>query len=86
MYRDKKFVYLGKIVNTKNISKDGLKEFIDDAERTIIFYLSNIDEHELIVNIYSTHTTQFDHTLKIINIGYKEQLPKELFLTEDMLK
>lgn len=85
-YRGKKFVRLGKIVSPKNISEDELKELINDAERTIIFYLSNIDEHELIANISSTQTTQFDNTLKITNIGYRGQLPEELFITEDMLE
>lgn len=84
-YRGKKYVRLGKIVSPKNISEAELKELINDAERTIIFYLSNMDEHELVANVVSTKSTNFDNTLKITNTGYRGQLPKELFIPEDML-
>lgn len=85
-YRGKKFVRLGKIVSPKNISEEEMKELINDAERTIIFYLSNIDEHELVVNVVSTKSTEFDNTLKITNTGYRGQLPEELFIPADMLE
>lgn len=85
-YRGKKFVRLGKIVSPKNISEEEMKELINDAERTIIFYLSNIDEHELVVNVVSTKSTEFDNTLKITNTGYRGQLPEELFIPAYMLE
>lgn len=84
-YRGEKFVRLGTIVRPKNISKEELKALINDAERTIIFYLSNLDEHDLIANIASTKSATFDYTLKITNIGYKGQLPDELFIPKHML-
>ena len=77
---------LGKIVSPKHISMEELKTLINDAERTIIFYLSNIDEHELVANIASTKATEFDNILKITNIGYRGQLPAELFVPEDMFE
>lgn len=64
-YRGKKFVRLGRIISPKNISEAELKELINDAERTIIFYLSNLDEHELVANVVSTKSTNFNHTLKL---------------------
>ena len=84
-YRGKKCVRLGKIVSPKNSSEEELKLLINDAEKTIIFYLSNVDEHELVVNVASTKSTEFDTILKIKNIGYRGQLPKMLFIPEDML-
>ena len=84
-YKGQKYIRLGRIVSPKNISEEELKTLINDAERTIIFYLSNLDEHELVANVVSTRFTTFDYTLKITNIGYKGQLPSELFIPEDML-
>lgn len=84
-YRGKKFVRLGRIVYPKNCSEEELKALINDAERTIIFYLSNKNEHKLIANIASTKSTAFDYVLKITNIGYRGDLPPELYLSEDML-
>ena len=84
-YKGQKHVRLGKIISPKNISEEELKTLINDAERTIIFYLSNLDEHELVANVVSTNFTTFDYTLKITNVGYKGQLPSELFIPEDML-
>lgn len=84
-YRGKKFVRLGKIVSPKNISEEDLKTLINDAEKTMIFYLSNIDEHDLVANVVSTKSTEFDNLLKITNIGYRGQLPETLFIPKDML-
>ena len=58
---------------------------INDAEKTMIFYLSNIDEHDLVANVVSTKSTEFDNLLKITNIGYRGQLPETLFIPKDML-
>ncbi|MBP3568271.1 MAG: hypothetical protein J6K04_03800 [Lachnospiraceae bacterium] len=85
-YKGKKYVRLGRIVSPKNITEDELKQLINDAERTIIYYLSNMDEHELVANVVSTKSTKFDTVLKISNAGYRGQLPKELFIPEDMLE
>lgn len=85
-YRGKKYVRLGRIISPKNISEEELKELINDAERTIIFYVSNYDnEHELVANVVSTKTTNFNNTLKITNVGYKGQLENEIFIPEDDL-
>lgn len=85
-YRGKKYVRLGRVISPNNISEQELKELINDAERTIIFYLSNNDEYELVANVVSTKSTTFDNILKITNIGYRGQLPAELFISEDMLE
>lgn len=85
-YRGKKYVRLGRIIHPNNISEQELKELINDAERTIIFYLSNIDGHELVANVVSTKSTNFDNILWITNVGYRGQLPSELFISEDMLE
>ncbi len=84
-YKGKKFVRLGRIVNPKNLSQKELKELISDAEKTIIFYLSNYDEHGLVDNIDCRKTACFTNLLKIKNIGYRGQLPEELFIPEEAL-
>ena len=84
-YRGKKYVRLGRIISPKNILEEELKMLINDAERTLIFYLSNMEEYELKANIVSTKSTNFENILKIRNVGYRGQLPKELFISEDML-
>lgn len=84
-YRGKKFVRLGRIVSPKNISDEELNELINDAEKTIIYYLSNYDEHDLIDNIDCTKSAKFNNVLRIENIGYKGQLPKEIYIPEDSL-
>jgi hypothetical protein len=85
-YRGKKFVRLGRIVSPKNISEEELKELINDAEKTIIFYMSNISQVELVANVSSTKSIYFDNMLKIKNIGYRGQLPEELFIPEDWME
>ncbi|MBQ2883458.1 MAG: hypothetical protein IJE43_06775 [Alphaproteobacteria bacterium] len=84
-YRGQKFVRLGRIVSPKSISDEELKELINDAEKTIIFYLSNIDEHDLVDNVDCTKTAVFNNTLKIKNMGFRGQLPKELYIPKEML-
>lgn len=78
-YRGKKFVRLGRIVSPKNVSDEELKELINDAEKTIIYYLSKYDdEHDLIDNVDCTKSANFNNVLRIKNTGYKGQLPNEL--------
>lgn len=85
-YRGRKYVRLGRIVRPKNISEEELKELINDAERTLIFYTSQIDNnHELVANVVSTQSTTFNNILKITNIGYRGQLESEIFIPEDRL-
>ncbi len=84
-YRGKKFVRLGHIVSPQNISDDELKELINDAEKTIIFYVSNFNDCVLVDNIDCRQSISYNNKLKIRNIGYRGQLPKELFIPEDML-
>ena len=84
-YKGTKYVRLGRIVHPRFIFSKKRKALINDAERTIIFYLSNLDEQGLIANIASTKSTAVEHTLKIKNIGYKGQLPKVLYIPEDMM-
>lgn len=84
-YRGTKYVRLGRIVSPKNVSDEELKELINDAEKTIIYYLSNYDEHELVDNIDCTKSAIFNNILKIKNIGFRGQLPSELYIPEDGL-
>lgn len=84
-YRGKKAVRLGRIISPKNISDADLKGLINDAEKTIIFYLSNLDEHNPVANVVSTKSTNFDNVLKIKNCGYRGQLPEEIFIPENLL-
>ena len=84
-YRGEKFVRLGRIVSPKRISNEERKELINDVEKSLIFYISNIDKHELIANVVSTKSSNFNNILKIKNIGYRGHLPEELYISEDML-
>lgn len=84
-YKGKKYVRLGRIVSPKHISEKDLKKLINDAEKTIIFCLSNFGKHELVANVVSTKSTNFDTILKIKNVGYRGQLPEELFIPKDMI-
>ena len=82
-YRGEKFVRLGRIVKPSNLSQEKLKQLINDSEKTIIFYMHNEDEHDLIANVVSTQSTYPSEDLLIINTGYRGQLPRELFIPED---
>lgn len=84
-YRGKKYVRLGRIVSPTHISKEELNNLINDAEKTLIYYLSNIDGYELLANISSTKSANFDKPLIISNTGNRGQLPEELYIPEDML-
>lgn len=84
-YRGEKYVRLGRIVSPKNISEEDLKDLINDAEKTIIFYVSNLCDFELIDNVDCRYRISFNNKLKITNTGYRGKLPKELFIPEDML-
>lgn len=84
-YRGEKYVRLGHIVSLKNISDEELKELINDAEKTIIFYISNLcNDCELIDNVDCRQTISCNNKLKIKNVGYRGQLPQELYIPEDM--
>lgn len=84
-YRGEKYVRLGHIVSPKNLLEEDLKEIINDAEKTIIFYVSNLCDFELIDNIDCRYRISYKNKLRITNIGYRGKLPKELFIPEDML-
>lgn len=84
-YRGKKSVRLGRIVSPVNISEDELSSLINDAEKTIIFYFSNTEGCDLVVNIKATKSASFEKFLKIKNIGYRGNLPVELYIPDDML-
>lgn len=84
-YRGKKLVRLGRIVSPKKISEEERKELINDAEKTLIYYISNIEEYSLAANIASTKSTALNTVLRITNTGYRGHLPRELHIPEGML-
>ena len=84
-YKGKKSVRLGRIVSPLNISQEELNTLINDAEKTIIFYLSNTEGCELIANIKSTRSINCEKLLKIKNIGFRGSLPEELFIPDYLL-
>lgn len=82
LYRGKKYVRLGEVVEPKEVSPYELKGYINDAEKTIIFYIANEMKDELPENVTSKSSTCPDEDLIITNIGYRGVLPKELFISE----
>lgn len=85
-YRGQKSVRLGTVIAPVNISEEERKELINDAEKTIIYYLSKLDEHDPVANVVSTNSANFYHILKIENTGFRGQLPKEICIPKEWLK
>ena len=82
-YRGTKYVRLGEIVEPKDMSVYDTAGYINDAEKTIIFYLTQIQEQELPANVTSTNSTYPLQDLIINNTGYGGDLPKRLFIPEE---
>ena len=82
-YRGAKYVRLGTIVEPKNLSAYDMAGYINDAEKTIIFYMKEIEKHELKANVTSTRSTYVIEDLIINNIGYRGELPKQLYIPEE---
>lgn len=82
-YKGTKYVRLGTIVEPKNLSAYDMAGYINDAEKTIIFYMKEIEKHELKANVTSTRSTYVIEDFIINNIGYRGELPKQLFIPEE---
>lgn len=78
-YRGRKFVRLGTIVKPQNISDDRLKQYINDAESTLIFCLRN----QLIHNTMCTVSCNPSQRLRITNTGRRGNIPAEVFIADD---
>ncbi len=79
-YRGTKYVRLGRIVKPARLSSAKMKQLINDAEKTLIFYMNNEDEHGLIANVVSTKTTKPNEDLLIKNTGFRGMLPKKVYI------
>jgi hypothetical protein len=77
-YRGKKCVRLGKVITPKNISNEELYQLINDAERTLIYTMSD----RLKKNIVSTQTCNPNYRLKITNVGYRGGIPSEVYIPD----
>lgn len=78
-YRGKKYVRLGKVISSKNISDDELRQLINDAERTLIFTMGD----RLKKNIVSTLTCNPNYRLKIKNVGYRGDIFSEVYIPDE---
>ena len=82
-YRGAKYVRLGTIIEPKEMSVYDTAGYINDAEKTIIFYMTQVAAHPLPANVTSTVTTYPIQDLRIHNIGFRGELPKEIFIPEE---
>ena len=78
-YRGKKYVRLGTIVKPKNIQEEDLKQLIVDAESTLIYCCRNQLIHNTMC-MKSCHTSQ---RLRILNTGWRGNLPTEVYIPDD---
>ena len=67
----------------ENLSSYELKGYINDAEKTIIFYLANETDYELPENVTSKNNTFPDEDLIIHNTGYRGVLDKIIIIPEE---
>lgn len=66
-------------MKAKNVSEEEMKQLINDAEATLIFCLSD----QLIHNKMCTVSCNPSQRLIITNIGYRGNLPTEVFIKDD---
>ena len=78
-YRGKKYVRLGTVVKPKNISEEDMKQLINDAEVTLIYCLSD----QLIHNTMCTVSCNPSQRLKIINSGFRGNIPAEVYIADE---
>ena len=84
-YPGEKFVRLGRIISPKHLSDEELITVIEDAEKTIIFFMSQTEGYSLPANYISTQSAYFEKPLKITNTGFRGDLPQELYIAESEL-
>lgn len=78
-YRGKKYIRLGTIVKPKSISEEDMKQLINDAEATLIYCLSD----QLIHNTMCTVSCNPSQRLKIINSGFRGNIPAEVYILDE---
>lgn len=78
-YRGKKYVRLGTLVKSKNISEDDLKQLIGDAEATLIYCLGD----QLLQNKMCTVSCNPSQRLMITNIGRRGNIPEQVFISDE---
>lgn len=82
-HRGTKYVRLGEIVEPKDMSVYDEAGYINDAEKTIIFYLEQVLGNEIPENVTSTKSTYVVQDLIINNVGYRGELPKRIVIPEE---
>jgi len=82
-YRGTKYVRLGEIIEPKDMSVYDEAGYINDAEKTIIFFLEQVLKKEIPENVTSTKSTYVIQDLIINNVGYRGELPKQIVISEE---
>lgn len=78
-YRGRKEVRLGTIVKPKYLNNEELYQLISDVEATLIYLMSD----SLIHNNKCTLSCNPGQRIKIINIGYRGDLPPEMYIKDE---
>ena len=78
-YRGKKYVRLGTIVKPKSVPEEDLKQLIVDAEATLIYCCRN----QLLYNTMCTKSCHTSQRLRILNTGWRGNLPAETYIPDD---
>lgn len=78
-YRGKKRVRLGTIVKPQKLSEEEWIQLINDVEATLIFCMRD----QLIHNTMCKQTCNPSQRLKILNIGWRGNIPAEVFITDE---
>lgn len=84
-YSGEKYVRLGRIISPKHLSDEELTTIIEDAEKTIILFMSQTEGYRLPANYINTQSACFEKPLKITNTGFRGRLPRELYIPESEL-
>lgn len=78
-YRGRKEVRLGTIVKPKYLNNEELYQLISDVEATLIYLMSD----SLIHNNKCTLSCNPSQRIKITNIGYRGDLPSEMYIKDE---
>ena len=78
-YRGRKEVRLGTIVKPKYLNNEELYQLISDVEATLIYLMSD----SLIHNNKCTLSCNPSQRIKITNIGYRGDLPPEIYIKDE---
>ena len=78
-YRGRKEVRLGTIVKPNYLNNEELYQLISDVEATLIYLMSD----SLIHNNKCTLSCNPSQRIKITNIGYRGDLPPEMYIKDE---